>query len=140
MPVDVRQKLCEDWGYALEFGVAAKNPNDPYDLVWALNQPSEAAAKMAALHLSDPARYPLQVEISKRMPEEADSPPEGTFARKADGTIIYKGSYTLPDSAPVNITATLKAIACTYTYTKNPTPKSYSCKLSRKKNKQIKTK
>ena len=96
-PVDVRQKLCEDWGYALEFGVAKKNAADPYDLVWQLNWPDSAASKMAALHLSDPARYPLAVEISKRMPQESDSPPVGTFARKADGTIIYKGSYTLPD-------------------------------------------
>ena len=105
MPLDVRVKLCEDWGYALEFGRAIGlgapvYDGVVYDTAWRLNDPNSGESQMAALAKADPVRYPLSVEITKRMPTEAEAP-AGSYARNANGETLYSGVQQQPDGTSI---------------------------------------
>jgi len=98
MPFDVRVELCEQWGYALEFGgyaadgVAAK-----------LDDPNSDESKLCALAAADPKRYPLCVLLDRPCGSKAfqDEAPEDTWCHDADGKLIddkREWSTEAPDS------------------------------------------
>ena len=99
LPVAARIKLCEDWGYALEYG----RENGTYvggDNGVRLDDPTTPEAQVAALAKSDPLRYPLVVVCDRRMPTEAESP--DAFVRDANGKIFYN-SFTQADGTVVQL-------------------------------------
>ena len=105
MPLDVRVKLCEDWGFGLEFGrgIGIGAPiygGVIYDTAWFLKNPNSGESQMAALAKSDPVRYPLSVEITKRVPNEAEAP-AGSYARNANGETLYSGVQQQPDGTSI---------------------------------------
>ena len=101
LPAEAAINFCEDWGYALELPFPLSvNPADPYDLVWRLNDPNSDVSKIAALAKADPVRYPLQVEITKRVPNEAEAP-AGSYARNANGETLYSGMQQQTDGTSI---------------------------------------
>ena len=106
MPPDVRIKLCEDWGYALEFGnvpttKAINNNGAEWDTARRLSDPKSPESQMADLAKSNPQRYPLSVVISQEMPSEANGPPD-SFVRDDDGKVLYN-IRTNPDGTKSNL-------------------------------------
>jgi hypothetical protein len=93
LPYDVRVELCENWGYALEFGgyvtpeVAAK-----------LDDPDSLESKLCALTASDPMRYPLFVLTSRAL----DKPVGDPWCHDADGNLI-DGKETWSPEAPDSV-------------------------------------
>jgi hypothetical protein len=79
LPYEVRVELCEQWGYALEFGgyVGA-------DQAAKLDDPNSLESKLCALAASDPERYPLFVLTSRAL----DKPVGDPWCRDAGGSLI----------------------------------------------------
>ena len=84
----VRIELAKDWGYALEFGVASNERVEN-----ALNKPESREAKLLALALSDPKRYPLSVTSSRELPAQK-VPPE-VWTRDAAGRLLNAKAHSL---------------------------------------------
>jgi len=81
LPLDARIELTEHWGYALEFGGYVDDK-----VVTRLDVPGSDEAKVAALSKADPARYPLVVICSRKMPG-TEAPPE-SWAHDKDGKVL----------------------------------------------------
>jgi len=77
----VRITLAEDWGYALEFGVAGESQVDN-----ALNKPESREARLLALAISDPKRYPLSVVSTRELPKL--NVPTEVWTRDAKGSFL----------------------------------------------------
>lgn len=97
MPFEVRVELCENWGYALEFGGYASERS-----VKQLDDPNSIASKVCALAASDPKRYPLCVlthrpfldkNFRRGLPAEA-------WCRDADGNVIEDPRRCYSPEAP----------------------------------------
>lgn len=96
----VRIALAEEWGYALEFGVAG-----PRQVENALTKPESREAKLLALAIADPKRYPLCVFSSRELPKQNVAAEvwtrdaEGKFlngkAQSLDGTEWYPKMKTV---------------------------------------------
>lgn len=56
--LEIRRELCENWGYALQFGRIRP------DMLARLNDPASVEAKVCALAAENPERYPLHVTIA----------------------------------------------------------------------------
>ena len=99
MPVAARIELCENWGYALEYGsengtyVGAGNEAR-------LDDKTTPEAQIAALAKSDPARYPLVVVCDRRMPSESECPE--AFVHDANGKIFHE-SFKQADGTVVEM-------------------------------------
>jgi len=92
LPYEVRVELCENWGYALEFGgyvtpeVAAR-----------LDDPQSEESRLCALTAADPKRYPLFVLTWRAL----DQPVGDPWCRDAEDSLIDgKGVWSpeAPDS------------------------------------------
>ncbi|MFM7291111.1 MAG: hypothetical protein ACKO6B_07760, partial [Planctomycetia bacterium] len=81
LPTDARIKLAEDWGYAVEFGGYVDDK-----VVARLDDPKSDESKLAALAKADPARYPIAVICSRRLPGE-EAPAEA-WTRDKDGKVL----------------------------------------------------
>lgn len=84
----VRIALGEDWGYALEFGVAGPRQVDN-----ALNKPDSREARLLALAVSDPQRFRLCVISSRELPKQI-GPPE-VWTRDAAGRFFNAKAESL---------------------------------------------
>jgi hypothetical protein len=92
MDDSVRITLAEDWGYALEFGTASRQRVEN-----ALQKPESREAKLLALAVSDPKRFPLSVESSRELPREAV--PAGVWTRDASGKFLNAKAQSLDGNA-----------------------------------------
>jgi hypothetical protein len=88
----VRIALAEDWGYALEFGVAG-----PRQVENALTKPESREARLLALAIADPQRYPLCVASSRELPKQ-NVPPE-VWTRDAAGLFLNAKAQSLDGNA-----------------------------------------
>lgn len=86
----VRVALAEDWGYALEFGVADVERVDR-----AINDPASREGKLLALAIADPKRYPLYVTTSRELPKA--TVPE-VWTRDAQGRFVAENEVSLEDT------------------------------------------
>jgi len=84
----VRIALAEDWGYALEFGVATEER-----VTNALTKPESRDAKLLALAIADPKRYPLCINSSRELPKQ-NVPPE-VWTRDAAGRFLNGSAQSL---------------------------------------------
>ena len=84
----VRITLAEDWGYALEFGVAGESQVDN-----ALNKPESREARLLALAISDPKRYPLSVVSTRELPKL--NVPTEVWTRDAKGSFLNAKAQSL---------------------------------------------
>jgi hypothetical protein len=93
LPYDVRLELCDNWGYALEFGgyvtpeVAAR-----------LDDPNSEESKLCALTAADPKRYPLFVLTWRAL----DQPVGDPWCRDAEGNLI-DGKEVWSPEAPESV-------------------------------------
>ncbi len=96
MPFDIQVPLCEDWGYALEFGAAN------WSTVNNLDNTNSVESKICALTASAPHRYPLFVYLHRPFLESAfvEALPEATWCHDAGGGLITMKTYSpeMPDS------------------------------------------
>jgi len=85
MPYDVRVELCENWGYALEFG-ADVTPG----VAGALENPESEASRLCTLAASDPKRYPLSVIVYRPLLDSAfvAGLPDATWCHDAKGELF----------------------------------------------------
>ena len=90
MDDDVRVALVEDWGYALEFGVA-----DVERVERAINGPKSREGKLLALAISDPKRYPLYITTSRELPK---SPVPEVWTRDAQGKFVAENEVSLEET------------------------------------------
>ncbi len=90
MPYDVTVELCENWGYALEFGSYATT-----SAVERAHDPQTHQGKVCALTKSDPERYPLFVITDRPLGamEKAGELPESYWLQDADGKILEGPSW-----------------------------------------------
>jgi hypothetical protein len=100
MSYDTRVELCENWGYALEFGGYATQST-----VNNLNNPSSIESRICALTASNPQRYPLFVLLHRPFLYSSfvDALPESTWCHDAAGNRIVTDQWKLyspimPDS------------------------------------------
>lgn len=101
MAFNVRVQLCEDWGYALEFGGYATT--SAVANVWKTNTTEH---RLCSLTASNPARYPLAVLLHRPLTDAKHiaSLPEATWCRDAGGSLITnvpqwkRYSPEMPDS------------------------------------------
>ena len=83
----VRVALAEDWGYALEFGVA-----DGERVERAISDPASREGKLLALAISDPKRYPLYITTSRELPKARV--PE-VWTRDSQGKFVAENEVSL---------------------------------------------
>jgi hypothetical protein len=85
MTFDTRVELCENWGYALEFGGYANQES-----VKELDNPNSIPSKLCALTASDPKRYPLFVLTDRACYSEEflKTAPSETWCNDADGKML----------------------------------------------------
>lgn len=80
---DAKVELCENWGYALEFG----EPRPGIEKT--LENPASEQARLVALTKSDPKKYPLSVLVYRALGDPSTLPggvyPEETFVHDAEG-------------------------------------------------------
>ena len=103
MAFNTKVELCENWGYALEFG-----PEGSPAAADALDNPDSEASKLCALTASDPKKYPLAVLVYRPINDVNTYPdgkyPEETFVHDAQGKRLENvaewktWSPELPDS------------------------------------------
>ncbi len=86
----VRVALAEDWGYALEFGVADAGSVDR-----AINDPKSRESKLLALAVSDPKRYPLYITTSRELPK---APAPEAWTRDAQGKFVASNEASIDDT------------------------------------------
>src|SRR5262245_1331597 len=83
LATDAKIELCENWGYALEFG----EPRPGIEKT--LEDPKSEAAMLCALTKSDPKKYPLSVLVYRSVHHEATYPggvyPEEVFVHDENG-------------------------------------------------------
>ena len=91
MDDDVRIALAEDWGYALEFGVA---DNDRVER--AISDPKSREGRLLALAVSDPKRYPLYVTTSRELPK---NPAPEAWTRDVEGKFVAADETAIQDAA-----------------------------------------
>lgn len=78
MPYEVRVELCENWGYALEFG-----SNVTPAMVNRLRNPGSVESRLCALADDDPDRYPLSVITHRAL----DTPSGDPWCHDANGAL-----------------------------------------------------
>ena len=80
---DAKVELCENWGYALEFGEVRPG------IEKTLEDPESEAARLCALTKSNPKRYPLAVLVYRSIHDLSTYPggvyPEEVFVHDAEG-------------------------------------------------------
>ena len=80
--VPTRIKMCENWGFTLDFTRYALTQ----EAVSRLDDPLSDESQMAALNLSNPSRYPLSVSSNQGFPG-AEAPPT-SWTRDVNGVIL----------------------------------------------------
>ena len=91
LPFDVTKELTENWGYALQLHEGYLDP----DVVARLDDPNSREAKIVALTLANPQKYPLFVTTSRRMPALGEVP-DSAWTRNAEGKML-SGQASSPD-------------------------------------------
>ena len=86
LPFEAKVELTENWNYVLQTGYLSDET-----VKRALNDPQSIEAKMMALTLSNPKKYPLGVIVDR---SEPPTPTTETFLRDADGKLIAGNTYS----------------------------------------------
>ncbi len=105
-PFDIarEKELAEHWGYAIELHAGYLDP----EVVARLDNPNSREAKIAALNKSNPAKYPLSITTSRRMPKLGEpGVPDNTWTRNASGQLLTAqlsstdGNLWTPGAEPI---------------------------------------
>jgi len=111
MPFEVKVELAENWGYALELGVANAR------LVERLGDPTSEPARLCALAAGNPRRYPLSAMVYRACLDKnfVAALPTETWCRDRDGDfILLRGRKVWSPEAPDAVFQKAAALAVRY--------------------------
>ena len=87
LDVETFKVLAEDWNYVLQTNYLSEDQK----VLERFSDPTSREARMMALTLSDPKKYPLGVVLSR---DEPTNPDPATFLRDAEGNLIHGNTYS----------------------------------------------